>query len=171
MSFLDLARTAVVVIKPDGARSKAYMSVFQNHEAIVPIDHMDVSEGDVLGRLMPGNKLDLFDVLEVHFQEGIGNIPGSYKLSLRKQASLKPPPGSSSVSVINSQGVVIGDHNQQSIVVSLQSLLEAIDRSGATPEVKAEARSRVKALLAHPLVNTLLGAAATALGTKLATGS
>ena len=46
-----------------------------------------------------------------------------------------------------------------SLKVALGNIIEQIEKSGATPEEKADAKSRLKAFLKHPLVIAIAGAA------------
>lgn len=61
----------------------------------------------------------------------------------------------------HSTGFQVGDHNSQSI--SINQILRGIEEADAPAEAKEEAKGRLRALLEHPLVNTVLGAAASAI--------
>lgn len=71
-----------------------------------------------------------------------------------------------SVNISGSVGVTVGNNNQQTISVQLQELVEAIDKGSGSDEEKREAKSRLQAFLAHPLVSALVGAVATILPNK-----
>lgn len=72
-----------------------------------------------------------------------------------------------SIADISAQNVQIGNDNMinaQTISVQLQSLIQAIEQSSVgTPEEKAEAKSRLKAFLEHPLTTAVLPAVVTKL--------
>jgi hypothetical protein len=63
----------------------------------------------------------------------------------------------------HSTGFQIGDHNSQSIAITFNQILRGIEEADAPTEAKEEAKGRVRELLEHPLVNTVLGAAASAI--------
>ncbi len=67
------------------------------------------------------------------------------------------------VTITGSSGVIVGDHNSQSIVHHVTELAKAIDASPATAEQKAEAKSLLRKFFEHPAVNTAAGAALAAL--------
>lgn len=71
--------------------------------------------------------------------------------------------GNSAISVTGSSNVVIGNNNAQHIQQNFQEIIRAIDSSNATPEQKAEAKGLIRQLLDNPIVNTLIGAGASAL--------
>ena len=64
---------------------------------------------------------------------------------------------STHVSVHSSSGVQIGDSNKQGDSISLNQLVEAIDKSSASPQDKKDAKTKLAAFLKHPLVSTILG--------------
>jgi hypothetical protein len=71
-----------------------------------------------------------------------------------------------SVRISGSVGVAVGNSNQQTISLQLQELIEAIDKGVGSEADKREAKSRLQAFLAHPLVSALVGAAAAILPNK-----
>lgn len=82
----------------------------------------------------------------------------------------KPEPVSTntSISFTGSQNVQIGDHNaQHNQVAVFRDLLTKIEQSAATPTEKAEAKSKLKAFLEHPLVVAVAGGLAGSLGESL----
>lgn len=71
------------------------------------------------------------------------------------------------ISITQSQGVQIGNGNIQSLVYIFENLISQIESLNATEAEKMEVKSRLKSFLEHPLVNTMIGAAAAALMAKL----
>lgn len=67
------------------------------------------------------------------------------------------------VTIVGSSGVVVGDNNQVTIGQALVTLQQAIETSNASAAEKAEAKSRLRQLLEHPLVAAIAGATATAI--------
>ncbi len=67
-----------------------------------------------------------------------------------------------SIGSVSAQNVQIGNDNAlnvQSVSFHLQSLIQAIDNHEGSVEEKAEAKSRLKSFLAHPLTASVLGGA------------
>lgn len=70
-----------------------------------------------------------------------------------------------SVNISNSSGihgVIAGNNNQQTVSQCVAELARIVDSSSASPAEKAEAKSRLRSFLEHPLVAAVAGAAATA---------
>ncbi|NBV24683.1 MAG: hypothetical protein EBS05_22530 [Proteobacteria bacterium] len=65
-----------------------------------------------------------------------------------------------SVSVNNSQNVIVGNGNTQTLTAEVAKIITAIDHSTASEAEKKEAKSRLEKFLEHPLVATLVGSIA-----------
>lgn len=66
-----------------------------------------------------------------------------------------------SIGSVSAQNIQIGNDNAlnaQSVSLHLQSLIQAIDNHEGSAEEKAEAKSRLKSFLEHPLTASALGA-------------
>lgn len=61
--------------------------------------------------------------------------------------------------ISSSTGVIVGDNNQQNVTQHVEGLIRAIEASDGTPEEKAEAKSRLKSFLEHPLLAAVVGGA------------
>jgi hypothetical protein len=120
---------------------------------------VDVTDGDTAFRSLPNGKAEKYDVLDVAFSNEFHGIPAHFDLTVHRQGSLVPIPGSkvTQISISNSHGIQIGDHNIQNIVTGLSQLIDAIEASDSPK--KKEAKSRLKAFLEHPLTSKLLGEA------------
>ena len=123
-------------------------------------ESLDVSEGDKAMRALPNGRIETYRVLDVRFTNRLELVPAFYFLTTEREGSLLPKPGSAgtNITISNSHGFQIGDHNVQNIVTSFELLIDAINKS-PIPEAKTEAKSRLKSLLEHPLVATALGEA------------
>jgi hypothetical protein len=64
------------------------------------------------------------------------------------------------VNIHQSTGVQVGDHNVINIQNAINELIQKIDNADASPHEKNEAKNRLSALLAHPLVGSILGGVA-----------
>jgi hypothetical protein len=60
----------------------------------------------------------------------------------------------------NAQSIQIGDFNSQNVVNSFEALVKKIESSSASPVEKEEAKSLLSKFLTHPVVVSVLGAAA-----------
>jgi hypothetical protein len=59
--------------------------------------------------------------------------------------------------VTSSQNVNVGDGNTVTVHQELERVIQALNAVPATAEHKQEAKSRLRAFLAHPLVTTIVG--------------
>jgi hypothetical protein len=64
------------------------------------------------------------------------------------------------ITIQNAQSIQIGDNNTQNIINSIQVLKNHIESSTVSAEEKEEAKSLLSKFLSHPLVTSILGAAA-----------
>jgi hypothetical protein len=80
-----------------------------------------------------------------------------------EEFNIQLPVTQNHITINQSSGFQIGDHNTMQIVASIKTLVEEIEASDGTPEEKQEAKSKLRAFIEHPLVNTALGAAASTL--------
>lgn len=122
---------------------------------------IDVAEGDIIERPLPNGKAERYDVVHVQFSQTFHDIPAHFELQVRKQGSLVQfqKPSVTNISISNSQGFQVGDHNTQSIVASFKDVIDRIERGAGTAEEKKEAKSRLKAFLEHPLTSAVIGGA------------
>ena len=67
---------------------------------------------------------------------------------------------SHNITINGAQSVQIGDFNTQNVINSFQALKNQIESSSATAADKEEAQSLLSKLFSHPLVTSILGAAA-----------
>jgi hypothetical protein len=63
------------------------------------------------------------------------------------------------ISINNSQGFQVGDHNTQNMVDAFKQIIERIEKSSGTSEEKEEAKSRLSHFLRHPLTSAVVGKA------------
>lgn len=161
MSFSDLATDKVFIVKPSGQRLGPYNSALSPNSCTIFDKTLDVDHGDTIARPLPNGKEEHYTVLRADFREDFHGIPGGYDLKLQKEQQIHRTPSGvvNNVSITHSTGVQVGNHNLQNIQAAFVSLERAIDAQNASPESKADAKSKLKALLQHPLVVAVLGGA------------
>jgi hypothetical protein len=159
--FSDVGKDEIILVASDGQETGPFLCAFTPDKVTVFQESLDVEEGGKVIRLLPNGKREPYTVLEVTFRRGFHNIPASYHLNIRKDASLIEAPGqrTTNISISHSQGFQVGDHNIQQIVASLHTLISQIDAADAPPEEKREAKNRFRDFLAHPLVSAIVGGA------------
>ena len=64
------------------------------------------------------------------------------------------------ITITGSSNVIIGDNNSQHLTQAVRDLVSAINSSGTTLQQREEAKGLLQKFIEHPLVNTLVGAAA-----------
>ena len=162
MSLFDKLCGDTIHIHHGDGRITGPLKVAFSKDKFTVFDHtLDVSEGDTVERSLPNGKTERYDIIHVHFSQGLQQIPPSYGLQVRKQGSLvqPPEPGFTHISITNSQGIQVGNYNTQNIVDSFKEVIERINKGPGTPEEKQEVKSRFRAFLEHPLTVSIIGGA------------
>lgn len=167
--FSALMNEKVTVQKPSGHTNGPYKATVSSDSITIWDDDVDVDEGDAILRELPNGKQERFTVTKVHFSKTIarGAIPSHYQLKVRKGEAPTPPMTGHTFNIGHAQGFQIGDHNTQAFVNAFEVLLKQIETSNGSPEQKAEAKGRIRALLEHPLVSAVIGGAARAILSSL----
>lgn len=149
------------VEKNDGSVVGPYKAIFAGTAIIIPEAHADIEEGDVILRKLPSGKDDRSLVTEATFFQKMHSIPAHYQIKFKKwSASKMQDKPSQNITIHGAQSVQIGDFNTQNVINSIHALKNQIEASSATPEEKEEAKSLLSKFLSHPLVGSILGAAA-----------
>lgn len=168
-SFRSFLKDTVYIVKLGGQRLGPYKAAVSPDEITIMEKAIDVDEGDLVARSIPSGKEEMYLVLSADYSHGLRSIPPSYTLKVRKTTSLAAEPvpvKSTTVNIHNSTGIQVGDYNTQHIQATFNELIQRIEQSSASPAEKNEAKGRLSAFLEHPLVTSVLGAAAGAvLGT------
>lgn len=152
------------VLKPNGEVLGPYKALFTGSTIIIDDRTADIQEGDVVLRLLPSGKDERSVVTQATFySRPIAGVGEHYQLKFRKGEEVPKKPEAQSIHIHNAQSVQVGDHNTQNVVNMFQALAEKIENSNASPAEKGEAKSRLRAFLENPLVNTLIGVAASAI--------
>jgi hypothetical protein len=162
MSFSDMTKDKVFIVKPNGERLGPYNSALSPNSCTIFDKTLDVDHGDTIARPLPSGKEEHYTVLRADFREDFHGIPGGYDLKLQKEQQIHKLPSSvvNNVSITHSTGVQVGDYNIQNMQNAFFSLERAIDSQNTSAESKADAKAKLKALLQHPLVVAILGGAA-----------
>lgn len=162
MLFSHMTKDKVFIVKPSGERLGPYNSALSPDKCTIFDKTLDVDHGDTIARPLPNGKEERYTVLRADFREDFHSIPGGYDLKLQKDQQIHN--GTSrvvnNVNITHSTGVQVGDHNIQNMQTTFVTLERAIDSQDASPESKADAKAKLKALLQHPLVVAVLGGVA-----------
>jgi hypothetical protein len=159
--FEHLCNEQIHIRHKDGRESGPLKTVFGKGKFTVFDGSLVVTEGDLIDRPLPNGKAERYDVINVEYTHQFHQIPAHVDLSVRKQGALVPFTKGKTVNINihNSQGFQVGDHNTQNIVDSFKQIIERIEQGPGTVEEKAEAKSHLKAFLAHPLTSAIVGGA------------
>lgn len=164
MSLFDSApKENARIEKQDGTVTGPFPATFAPGKIIIWDELADIEEGDAVLRALPNGKDEKSVIAEVFYSQGMDLIKAHYQVKFTKGgiAAMKQP--SHNITINGAQSVQIGDHNTQNIINSFSELKNKIESSNATAEEKAEAKSLLANFISHPLVTSLLGAAAGAL--------
>ncbi len=167
-----LAEDKIFVLKSSGERLGPYKAAVDSQKNIVEVftKELDAEAGDKLLRPTAPNREEIYEIIDVHYESLTHGVFANFQLDVKRQgAPEKPVRGSVSntYNISGYQNIQIGDHNVQSIMNMLQSLITEIDKADATPEQKVDAKNRLQAFLAHPLVTSIMGGAAGSLAGDL----
>jgi hypothetical protein len=162
MPFSEMTKDKIFIVKPSGERIGPYNSALSANSCTIFDKALDVDHGDTIVRPLPNGKEDHYTVLRADFREDFHGIPGGYDLELRKEQQIHSSPSSvvNNVSITHSTDVQVGNHNVQNMQLAFVNLEKAIDAQDASDASKADARTKLKALLQHPLVVAILGGVA-----------
>jgi hypothetical protein len=149
--------------KQDGTVVGPYKSTYAGNTIVIWDDKADIEEGDTVLRELPNGKDERSLITEAKFFQRMSSIQAHYQIKFSKGGTSKMQPPSQNITIHGAQSIQIGNNNTQNIINSIQALKNQIELSDSTPEQKAEAKSLLSQFINHPLVTSLLGAAAGAL--------
>jgi len=163
-AFSFIPKEDARVEKNNGDVLGPYSATFTSEAIIVWDETADVEEGDVILRTLPSGRDERSNIEDAQFYQKVSSIPAHYKIKFTKGAKKvmneKQP---ANITIGSAGSVQIGDNNSQSIVNNFNTLIEKINESQATEEEKVEAKNLLSKLISHPLIVSILGAAAGAL--------
>jgi hypothetical protein len=145
---------SVVVRKPDGSENGPYVCSVHGGRITIFDRHIDASPGDSLRRTLPNGRFESYRVRDAQFQEGSDSVPGSWILLVDRERTVDAGPVDT-VELIAAGNLPTDD--AQRVGAALQTLLDLIESSPATPEEKSEARSLFLSLLNHQAVRAAMG--------------
>ncbi|TFW34638.1 RIP homotypic interaction motif-containing protein [Massilia horti] len=163
MGFDDLLNDEMIIERTDGSRSGPHKCGFSSDPDSVRVFDVQllVAEQDHVLRILPNGTVERYLVTSADFSSGMPpHIPASYQLKLRKSTAIPPQPHVAKHTTVNihqSTGVQVGDHNVVNIQHALTQLLAQVEQAPAPAEDKTEVKNRLAALLAHPLVVSIVG--------------
>ena len=158
MQLHSLRKDTVFIEKGDGSRLGPYKTTVTSGTANIFDAKLDVNEGEHLIRPLPNGKEEKYLILSADYSPRLSTIQPHFSLKLQKTTAIQAAnPRHTTVNINNSTGIQVGDHNVINIQNALNELVQRIDSSPAPQQEKAEAKSRLSAFLAHPLVGSVLG--------------
>lgn len=160
-AFDDMCNEELHIRHKDGRVAGPVKAAFGKGKFTIFDGSLDISEGDLVDRPLPNGKAERYDVTNAEYRQEFHGIPAHVVLSVRKHGALVSFEKAKTVNIHinNSQGFQVGDHNTQHIVDSFKQVIEQLNKGPGTPAEKAEAKSRLKAFLEHPLTSAAVGAA------------
>ncbi len=156
----------IFIIHKSGERTGPHKASFEKKVFTVSDPEIEIERGDTIERPINQKKSERYKVTEVTFTRGLQGLPSSWDISVRDEGVQVDRPAKSvtnHITINNSQGFQIGDHNVQTIIEGFKNLVTRIDESNASREEKEEAKGKLSAFLEHPLTVSVLGGAAAGL--------
>ncbi|WP_421534526.1 hypothetical protein [Pseudomonas marginalis] len=155
----------LVHIEHNGKRNGPYRCNFSTTPLRLFNGELEITEGDKIIRKVHGQEF-VYTIIEFDYYAGghsHARFDPHYELTITKDSALpKAPPTTTTTNNINisaSTGIQIGDNNVQNLEVALKEVLASIDKADAPKEDREEAKNRLNAFLAHPLVSAAVGGA------------
>jgi hypothetical protein len=162
--FAGSLNDEVYIEAPDGKRQGPFKTAIGKGEAAIFDETIDVEEGYKLVKPLPNGKAEIYTIIEAKHNNNFYAIPAHYALKVRKDSSLVAPNAVNidrrqTINISSSSEFQIGDGNRQVIYQGIAGLIDHIENSSSTPAEKAEAKSRLRKFLEHPIVSTITGKA------------
>lgn len=166
--FEELLTDTVFVEDFTGKREGPFKTSISNKNglsALIFKSIFDGKEGDKLVRILPSGKEELYTIIDMHYSAGLDEIPPSWELKLTKDNSLVKPSQekTTNITINNSHGIQIGDHNLQNITDGLDRLIKLIESSSCAESDKQEAKNLLSKFLSNPTVSAVIGGATSGL--------
>ena len=150
----------VKILKPDQTYH-LIECVVQPHFAKYDHPTVSVDEGDILEIDTP-HGIEKHVVVEANFYD-TGLLEPHYQLKLEKESLYRKKQGETpiqQVSIRNIQNstIAFGDNKSQQIIdITIPTLIKKIEESNATTEEKNQLLSKLKEILRHPIVVSIIG--------------
>lgn len=152
--FAVTERETLKLIKQDGSEidglrtsgiSKGKVTFFR--------DDIDPEEGDMLERVLPNGRVELYQIDDVQFRAALNPIPGHYVLQVSNTAKPKPQLAPTSVTYNlhgnnNRVNIHSNDHSHNSVGIEPSDLFTRIDETLAASVSNAEQLASLRATLA-----------------------
>ena len=159
--FSSFPKEDARVEKNDGSVIGPYKATFAGSTIVIWDAQADIVEDDVILRNLPNGKEERSLVAEATFFQKMHSIPSHYQIKFKKWSGQMEQKPFHNITIHGAQSVQIGDNNTQNIINSIQALNNQIESSTtASEKEKEEAKSLLSEFLNHPLVTSILGAAA-----------
>jgi hypothetical protein len=144
----------------NGTRSGPYKTKFGTDRITVFQDELNVTEGDRVIQPLSNGTEQVYIVEAVAYGAARHNVPGHYSITIVKEATSLTPDTSvaSTAARVHGSNVQVGNNNNESIVVSIQSLAEGIENTSFPTGQKEEAKRLLRTLIEHPVVAAILRA-------------
>ena len=158
--------TDQVYLVRGSARRGPFRARVSSNQVILPhlgTTQVDIDEQDTVERELPNGRTEAYEIEEATFHSSPKpqKVPSNWELRVRKMgAKSSRRDAGTTINIENAGGVQVGDQNTQVIANSIQLLAQRIEQSGAPEAERASAKKKLAEFLAHPLVASLLGAAA-----------
>lgn len=160
MAFTGMLNDEIWIVTSEGKEIGPIQTRIEENKAIVLDEKMVIEEGWKVLRPLPNGKCESHTIQQVAFKRSARGT-GHFEVTMSSDSSLvERPTSSQTINITNSQGFQIGDGNTQNIVMAFEQLVKSIESADTDEETKKEAKGRLKSFLKHPLVTTLIGAAA-----------
>ncbi len=169
MSINRMLTDDVYIKLPNGEQYGPIKASVQGNKVFITDENVVIEEGGKIFRTLPNGKSEVHNILNVAFYKSHGgSMLSHYEITTQKESSLVATPNSTTtINILHSQGIQIGDQNVQHIVGALEKLCSSIDSSDILEKDKADVKDKLKSFISHPAIMSMLGSAAERLLARL----
>ncbi len=159
--FAEFENEEIFINRKDGTRTGPHKASFDHTNFTMWDSEIEVENGDTIDRPISPKKSERYTVTNTKFTKEWQGMPACWDITVRGSAAVIDTPKrvTNNITINNSQGFQIGDHNTQHFVEGIKAIITEIDNSNASLAEKKEAKGRLAAFLEHPLTAGILSGA------------
>ena len=158
MSFAELMRDKVDLIKANGQRVEGIQASVLEKRTLIERDDIVIEPGDLLERKASNGSVSVYKVIDPGFRESHGfGLPAHYNIKHQnlsvEEVKENPQNVTYNFGSISADQMQVGNNNTQNVTINVQELVKKVVESD-----DEEAKSKLKSLLENSTVASVVGA-------------
>jgi predicted nucleotide-binding protein len=143
MPFKDMLNDRVRVMRSSGEEHADIPASVQKNKIFIQQSDILIEAGDFVERKMSNGGIELYEVIDPGFHEGLGSIPAGYQMIVKKSDGKKEPQLVSSQSGNNPKVFIVHGHDD----LAKLTLARFIEQIGLNPIILHEQASSSKTII------------------------